>query len=212
MATVTVVGSATATVRPDRVVARLQLSSLAAQPADAIDAVAASSRRLEALLADVGIAAEESATSGIEIGEEWQHRRDENVLVGYRASVRVAVTVTDLEVLGRLVRDAVAHVGAQVQGLDWSVDATNPVRRELLGQAAVDARARADAYATALGLTVSAVDAVSELPLSAPPEPMPRGGAAFAMKMASAEMDQLATSPGQVEITARVHVRFNVLP
>jgi uncharacterized protein YggE len=82
----------------------------------------------------------------------------------------------------------------------------------LLGEAALDARRRAGAYVTALGLSLGAVELISETPISSSPAPAAEAGLMFrAMKTSGGAADEMAVSAGQIELVAEVHVRFAVL-
>ncbi|MEO5901008.1 MAG: SIMPL domain-containing protein, partial [Ilumatobacteraceae bacterium] len=164
MANVTVCGTATATVQPDSVVLGLGLTHLAPDAAAALDEVAARSARLATMLADHGLEPADWVTDGVNVAEEWDWRKEQRVLIGFRASSGVSATVRTLDRVGEMIGAAVTDCGANVRDLSWRVDADNPARRALLGEAAVDARVRAEAYVAALGVTLGGVESVSELP------------------------------------------------
>ena len=211
MSTVTVRGNALAAVTPDRAELSLALSHLAADAATALDAIAERSQRLEQILSDHGFARTEWATDGVTVAEEYQWRKDTNVLVGHRASTALTVTVRSAELVGPIIREAVTTTGASVRNLAWRVDADNPARRELLAAAARDAKVRATAYVEALGLRLGEVEAISEAPLAAEtgpqPQPMLRMAAAK-----TADGPDVSVSGGLVELYADVTVRFAMLP
>jgi uncharacterized protein YggE len=210
MANVTVCGSATASVRPDRVVVQLGLTHVAADAGTALDEVAQRSQRLENLLVRMGFTEQDWVTEGVQVAEEWQWRKDTNVLVGYRATVRA------FEMVGTLIRDAVRECGANVRELSWRVDPDNPTRSELLGRAAHDARRRAQAYTAALGLRLGEVELISESPINASPTPRDEasGAAMMASRMAKGadSSDAISVSGGLIDLVAEVFVRFAILP
>ncbi|MCB0999008.1 MAG: SIMPL domain-containing protein [Acidimicrobiales bacterium] len=211
MTSVNVTGRARQLVPPDRAVVDLGLSVVAADAASALDQVSARSTALHDHLTGLGIEPDDWVTDGITVAEEWEYRRDQHTLVGHRATTGVVVTVADTSLLSSLVRVAVGDAGAQVRQLRWEVLPDHPVRRELLGRAALDARDRATAYVTALGLRLGAVELISESPIDATPSP----AAVAAPKMRAAMADhgaELAVSGGQIELAAEVHVRFAILP
>lgn len=210
MSTVTVRGNALAAVTPDRAELSLALSHLAADAATALDAIAERSQRLEQILSDKGFARTDWATDGVHVAEEYQWKKDTNVLVGHRASTALTVTVRSAELVGTIIREAVTITGASVRNLSWRVDADNPARRELLGAAARDAKVRATAYVEALGLRLGEVESISEAPLTAEPSPQPQ-----MQRMAAAKMSdgpEVSVSGGLVELHADVSVRFAILP
>jgi hypothetical protein len=209
MASVIVRGTAAATVTPDRAELSLEVSHRAADAAGALDGAAAASQHLVAVLEQHGLQRTDWATDGVQVGEEYQWRDNQQVMVGFRASTGVTVTVRGADQVGALVRDAVGDAGAAVRNLVWKVDRDNPARRQLLADAAADARVRATAYAEALGLRLGGVDVISETPLHAE---APAGGMPM-LAMAAPKMDDagMAVSGGLVELSADVHVRFALL-
>lgn len=216
MANVTVCGSASASVRPDRVVVQLGITHVAADAGAALDEVAQRSQRLEKLLVTMGFTTDDWVTEGVQVAEEWQWRNDANVLVGYRATSGVATTVRAFDIVGTIIRDAVRECGANVRDLSWRVDPDNPTRSELLGRAAHDARRRAQAYTAALGLRLGEVELISESPIST--SPAPRAEAA-GMEMMATRMsksadagDAVSVSGGLIDLVAEVFVRFAILP
>jgi uncharacterized protein len=214
MTAIVVRGSASRSVQPDRAILALGLSVVAKDPAAALDQVAVGSAELVAILDAEGVRPQDRTTDGVSVAEEWEWRNDTNTLVGYRASTAVSVVLTDLSRIAPVLREVVGTGGAQVRGLTWQVDAENPARHELLGDAARDARRRAIAYVEALGLSLGQVELISEAPIVAEP----RDGAHDAapamamMKSARAGAPEVAVQPGQIELRSEIHVRFGVLP
>ncbi len=209
MASVTVCGTAVASLTPDRAELCLALSHLAADAPTALAEIARRSQQLEGVLAAHGLQRADWATDGVQVGEEYQWRNDANVLVGYRAGTALTVTVRSIDLVGAVIGDGVTTAGASVRSLTWRIDADNPARRALLGEAARDARVRATAYAEALGLRLGEVDEISEAPLVNTPSPMPLMAMAMAAKMSDGV--QVAVSGGLVELSADVNVRFALL-
>lgn len=210
MASVIVRGTAAASVTPDFAELTLEISQRAADAASALDEAASRSQQLIALLDGHGIAPADLATAGVSVHEEYEYRNNQQVMVGHRASTAVTVTVRSTELVGRIVRDAVGDAGASVRNLVWRVERSNPVRAELLSEAARDARRRATAYAEALMLHLGEVELISETPIAA--DPVAPRGMMLAMDAAPmAKGGEMAVSEGLVELTADVHVRFALL-
>ncbi len=211
MSSVTVRGSALASVTPDRAELSLALSHLAADAATALDEVSARSQLLEAMLATLGFQRPDWATEGVRVGEEYVWKNDSNVLVGHRATTAVTVTIRSTDLVGTVIRDGVKGAGANVGSLIWRVDADNPARTALLGEAARDAKLRASAYVDALGLRLGEVEIISEVAFT--PEPAPHERTmmmAGAAKMA--DEAEMSVSGGLIELSAEVYVRFAILP
>ncbi len=207
MSSVTVRGSALAAVTPDRAELTLALTHLAPDAASALDEVSSRSQRLEQILVELGFTSDDWATDGVQIAEEYQWKKESNVLVGHRATTALTVTIRTTELVSTVIRDGVTNAGASVRSLVWQVDADNPVRAALLGAAALDARVRAAAYVKALDLHLGDVELISEAPIDAEPSPQPR------MMMAAKMADgggELSISGGRVELSAEVSVRFTI--
>jgi uncharacterized protein YggE len=209
MASVIVRGTAAASVTPDRAELSLEVAHRAADAATALDEVAAMSGRLVDVLESHGIDRASWATDGVQVGEEYQWRDNQQVMTGFRAATGITVTVGGADLVGAIVRDTVGGTGASVRNLAWKVDRDNPARRALLAAAALDARVRATSYADALGLRLGEVELISETPI-VPDAPQPRMMVA-AMDSAKVGGTEVEVSSGLVELTADVHVRFALL-
>lgn len=210
MSAVQVQGSATTSVTPDRAQLRLGVSHVERTAAAALERAAADVRGLHAVLDRHGIAPEDRTTAAVMVQEETEWRDQRTVKLGHRAGTTLTVTLRDIALVGTVLTDAVSEVGATVQHLAWSVDAQNPIRRALLGDAARDARARAEAYATALGLALGEVLSISELAPTTPPGPQPKG---MMRSMDAAPMGApLEVSEGLVVLDAAVFVEFALVP
>lgn len=211
MSSVTVRGSSLASVTPDQAELSLALSHLAADAATALDEVATRSQQLEEMLAALGYERTDWATEGVQVGEEYVWKNDSNVLVGHRATTAVTVTIRSIDLVGKVIRGGVTGAGATVRNLVWRVDADNPARAALLGEAARDAKLRASAYVDALGLRLGEVEIISEVAFTPEPaaheRPMMMAGAA---KMADGA--EMSVSGGFIELSAEVYVRFAILP
>jgi uncharacterized protein YggE len=209
MSSIIVCGSSRRSVQPDRAVVDLGLSVVASDAPSALDQVSTRSGVLENVLNDLGIPRADWVTDGVAVAEEFEWRNDTNVLVGHRATAGVTVTLHDPAQIAGLLREAVGTAGGQVRGMTWHVDPQNPVNHQLLGEAALDARRRAEAYVGALGLSLGAVELISESAID-PSQPQVREQMARSMK-AGAPAADMSISGGQLELVAQVYVRFAVL-
>jgi uncharacterized protein YggE len=118
---------------------------------DALRRMAARAQTLDTLLDELRIAATSRTTSGVSVREEREYERNRRVHQGFAAEARTVLRLTDASVLGRLMTEATSRAGAQIDGPWWRVLPNNPARLEACQQAAVDARAKAQAFAEALG-------------------------------------------------------------
>jgi uncharacterized protein YggE len=200
--TVTVRGEGAAPGQPDEVVVSLGLSETRDRPELAYDEVAARSSTLEALFDELGIDAAARSTAGVSVDrhhEYGEHGRREEL--GYRASTRVLVRVTDTTLVSRLLREAVTRAQAHVEGPWWRIAADNAARTEARRRAALDARRRAETYAEALGGTLGRVIDVRE------PGTAPQAAGRFAT-FAAIDQPEIAVDPGELDVRALVDVTF----
>lgn len=205
IAVVRVQGTAIATAMPDRAEVRLTVSHVAKDRAAALTVAATKADAVGAVLREVGLDDDAWRTSGVRVGAEYDWRDNRRVLTGHRAVAQFTVSVRqDLDMVDTIVREAVGRADADVDGPDWIVSAANPGRREAYAQAALDARARAEAYAGALGLRLGSVLRIEEPSADDGGRPRPR-----MMLTAASGADHTETvHAGQVEIDARVTVTF----
>ena len=167
MASVIVRGTAAASVTPDRAELTLEVAHRAADAAAALDAVAAMSSRLLAILERARVwTATAWATDGVQVGEEYQWRDNQQVMTGFRRVHRCSPSRwPHADLVGVIVRDAVGEHGASVRNLAWKVDRDNPARRALLAARRARCPVRATSYADALGLRLGEVELISETPI-----------------------------------------------
>lgn len=213
MATVTVSGTARASVRPDQATIDLGVTHVAPTSSAAMEQIAGQTRQLARRLAELGVEERSWATQGVSIAEEWEWKNETNTKVGHRATSGVTVTIDDLELVGPLLRASVDEAGAQVRGLLWTVRSDNAARESLLGAAALDARRRASAYVAALDLALGAVEEISDLPFGGQ-SPAPRPVAETMMLRSAKIADDnagMAVNPGEIELSATVFIRFGTL-
>lgn len=211
MPSVTVRGTAAASVIPDRAELSLEVSHRAKNASAALSHVAERSQQLVAMLETRGIGRSDWATEGVHVGEDYEWKNNQHVMVGYKASTAVTVTLRDIDSVGGVIRDGVETAAASVRSLTWAIDRTNPAQHALLAEAAVDARRRATAYTEALGLRLGEVEVISEAPLRPGAEPVPKLDAMVAMSDAVGRAPEVQVSAGLIELTAEVHVQFAVL-
>jgi uncharacterized protein YggE len=214
MSSAIVTGTARAYVEPDHALVDLSITHLAPTAAAALDVVAQRARTLLDLLDGLAVDRADRVTSGARVQEEHEWRDGSQLLVGHRATSSTTVTLRDLASIGMLLQRAVDDVGARIDGIAWRVEHDHPAHHRLLTEAATDARRRADAYASALGVTVSAVELISDAPIAATPDPRPAAmaeGRMMRMAAADAGRPELTVDAGRIELVATVHVRFGLV-
>jgi uncharacterized protein len=205
-ATVSVIGEASLRAEPDEALVIVSLTALKDSPGPALEDVASRSRALAALLDALAIASSDRSTTGVSVHEEFDHTSDGRRSLGHRAASAVAVRLTDLDSIGRLVTRVTTELAARVDGPRWQIAATNPIRLEAARQAAADGRRKAQAYAEGVGAQLGALIRLAE-----------PGGAAtggnrrpYRAMSASAGGDMPIES-GEQEIAAAIEVTFALI-
>jgi len=201
-------GHAVVRAAPDAAVLSLEVWAEADTPQAALDEVARRTAVLQEVLDRAAVGAAARSTSGVSLTEQWDYRRDEQVFRGYRAATQVTARITELAVLGTVISESARDAQARPHGPVWEIDPDNPARVEACRLAAEDARRKAEAYASALGLALGAVRHVREPGVRAGP-PMPEQ-AMFRAAAQSAGPD-LPVESGDVEVRASVQVVFELV-
>jgi uncharacterized protein YggE len=209
-AVVRVQGAATTRTRPDKATLGLRVTQVDRDASAALQVASERADAVTAVLRDTGIPESGWHTSGVRVAEEWRWERNKSVSYGHRATATFDVTVTDdLTVVGTIVSKAVG-AGAEVTNQDFVVSPDNAGRQDAYRRAALDAKARAGAYADALGLRLGPVQRIDEVGESRP-APMPR-----MMSMAApSDAGEPDTTPsavhvGEVEVDASITVTFRL--
>jgi uncharacterized protein YggE len=205
MASVTVLGHGVVRSQPDEATLMLTVEATEPTPAEALDDVAERARQLTALCGELGIGEEQRVTLGATVAERVEHDREGRPQHrGYLATNRLVVRVGDGALAGRLLAAGVSRAAARVDGPWWSIALDSPARLEACQTAAQNARARAEAYAGALGARLGAIVAVRD-PETRQPGPEPRGGMRL---MSAAEGIAPPVEGGEQAIVAAVEIEF----
>lgn len=205
-ATITVSGTAVVPAQPDEVAIGIALSHLAATPDAAITEVAGRSRQLEAIFEEMEIGRDRWTTSGVSVNEEREWDGQRQVHRGYKAGTRVQLRVADAQLIGRVMHESVRRCQASIDGPTWVIAPTNPAHDEARRLAAQSARAKAETYASALGIRLGSILTVTEPGLSSGPPPQPV--AKFARAMAMDAAPEINVQAGELDISATIIVTF----
>ena len=180
------------------------------QAPDAQTALSANSEkmvRVVAALRKAGIAERDIQTSGLNVQPQFRYEQNQPpVLTGFQASNRVQVTLRDVKSTGRVI-DALVKEGAnQIDGPDFRVANPEPLLDRARTEAVKRARARADLYAAAAGLSVKRITAINEGFEQSQPMPKMR------MMAMEASADAAPVAPGEVSLSATVTMAFELGP
>lgn len=200
-----ITADATASRAPD--VATLS-SGVVTQANDANGAMRANAEQMTRVMAAIkglGIAERDVQTAGISLYPQYRYAENQPpAITGYQASNTVNVKIRDLSKLGRVLEVLVANGANQINGPSFEIDEPEAVYDEARRSALKKAQARADMYATALGLRVRRIVSIGEGGGFNPPGPMPM------MKMAAMDARETPVSPGETSLTASLNVVFEL--
>lgn len=178
------------------------------QSATASAALADNSARMARVLAAVkraGIAERDIQTASVSLSPQYRYENNQPPqLTGYQASNTLAIRFRDVGKAGPIL-DALVKEGAnQIDGPNLSLDKPDAALDEARADAIKRARARADLYARAAGLSVARILSISEGGENAggPQPPV------FYARAAKAEAADTAIAAGERDVTATVSVRF----
>jgi uncharacterized protein len=150
--TVTVRGTAVVPATPDEVRLAVSVEATEKSPEKAQAECARRSDALDQVFDQLRIEASRRATQGLTVQEQREYEHNRWVSKGFTATNRVLLRLDDPEPIGQLLRDATGAAQARVEGPWWWVALDNPARTQACAEAASEARRKAEAYATALGV------------------------------------------------------------
>jgi hypothetical protein len=200
--TVSVVGEAVLHAEPDEAMVVVTLSALDPRPGPALEDVAYRGDALLVLLDELGIAPSDRSTTGVSVHEDFDHTSEGRRSLGHRAVCAVAVRLTELELIGRLITRATTELDARVDGPSWQIAPQNPVRLEAARQAAADGQRKAQAYAEGVGARLGALVRLAE------PESERLSRRSGKIQPLSASAGGMPIEPGEQEITAAIEITF----
>jgi uncharacterized protein YggE len=163
--------------------------------------------RVRAALKRAGIEDRDIQTSSINLNPEYQYDQNRPPrLTGYRATNTVNVKFRDLKRTGAILDALVAEGANQINGPSLTIDKPEAALDEARTKAIANGRARADLYASALGMRVVRLISVSEGGGYNVPPPMP-------MMAQMAERGAAADSkidPGTQQLQVNVSMSFEL--
>jgi uncharacterized protein YggE len=158
-----------------------------------------------AALKRAGIDSRDIATSTVRLNPQYRYADNQPpTITGYQAVNTVTVTFHDVAKSGAILDALVAQGANQISGPNLSLDNPDAALDEARTDAVKRARARADLYARAAGMSVARILSIDENGENAgapPPRPM-----MFAR--ADAAQAKTEIEPGQTDVTVTLNVRF----
>jgi uncharacterized protein len=194
---ITVQGTASISSVPDRAELSFGVESQGESARAALAANASEMRRVIAALKAAG--ATDVKTQYVSLSPRYSERSEPN---GFAATNSVSATVKDLARAGAVIDAAVAAGANQVYGPSLSRGDQTALYRGALKAALEDARASAQALASASGLSLGRITAIVEG--GGAPQPLPFAAADKAMA------ESTPIEPGTQKVSATVSVTFAV--
>ena len=186
-------GEGTVNATPDMAVLSLGVVS---HDRTARQALLANTRAMTALvdaLKKAGVAPRDLQTAGFDVKPKHSpaRRNEPPEIVGYTVSNTLTVRIRDLDKAGDILDQAVSLGSNAISGLTFSVAEPKPLRNAARRAAMADALEKAKLYADAAGISLGAIQTITEAGGIRPPQPrmaMARAEAAGAVQIEAGEI------------------------
>jgi uncharacterized protein YggE len=155
----------------------------------------------------VGVAEADVTTAGLDVTPNWEHDGNRMTRNGFTVSNRIAVTIRDLEGVGRVLDAGLAAGATGLDGVSFHLADETAAAEEARRAAVADARRRAVTIADALGGRLGPLRAIVE-GAPAGPSPMLKGR----MMALAADAAPTPVVPGRIEVTVTVTAEWELLP
>jgi len=159
---ITVNGNGEALVSADVAVISLGVS---ARDRDVLKAQAKVNEAIAAIrtaLTEAGVEKQDINTDYINIYAMYDYREGQEELTAYNASSTLAIKVTDMDAVGKLIDLAFSAGANTLNGISFSATDTSGAKEEALRAAVEDAQTKAAILAEASGMTLLGIDEIRE--------------------------------------------------
>ncbi|THD38395.1 MAG: DUF541 domain-containing protein [Sphingomonas sp.] len=177
------------------------------QGTTAAQALADNAQRMAGVLAALnaaGVQPRDIATSNVSLQPQYRYENNQApAITGYQASNNVSVRFRDVAKSGAILDALVAQGANQIDGPNLSLDQPDAALDEARVDAVRRARARAELYARAAGLSVVRILSISEGGMAPPPMPI-----AFMARDKVQAVPATSIEAGETDVTVTVAVRF----
>ncbi len=191
---------------PDLATIRAGVVSQAATAAAALSDNAQRMARVLAALKRAGVAARDVATANVGLSPQYRYAENQPpVVTGYQATNSVAIRFRDVARAGTILDTLVAQGANQIDGPNLSLADPDAALDEARVDAVKRARAKAELYARAAGMSVARIVSIDEAGQNdgGGGNPMPM---MMVRKMAADSSTQVAA--GETDVTVSLSVRF----
>lgn len=201
--TVTVSASGTTQANPDMASVSSGVATEAQTAREAMDRNNSQMAKLIDGIKKLGIDAKDIQTASLNLSPRYSNPRDGRAptITGYTVSNQITVQVRKLNRLGELL-DTMVTLGAnQVGGVSFEVSNAETLKDEARKAAMLNARRRAELYATTAGVNLGEVLTISESFAAIDPRPQ-------VTHMRSAIAASVPIETGEQTLTATIHVTW----
>jgi uncharacterized protein YggE len=178
------------------------------QSATAAAAMAENAKKIAAAVSALkraGVADKDIRTSSLSLQPQYRYADNQPPAVtGYQASNQLTVTFRDIKQAGPILDALVAQGVNQISGPDFALEHPDAAMDEARMQAMQKARAKADLYAKAAGMTVKRIVAIGEGGGYSPQPPRPM------VMMAARMKESTDLQPGEEKIGVTINVTFEL--
>src|SRR6516165_1321681 len=202
--TTTVTGTGKVSGVPNQLSLSMGVQTSAGSVATALREAHAAARSVAAVLRRSGVAASDIQTSGLSIYPNYSN--SSGVPSGYQVSEQLTITLRRLSVAGSQI-SAAARAGGNattIDGVSLNLSDTSTLLGSAREKAVADAKAKAAAYARALGRPLGPVLSMSEAPPALPFQPVPMAASASGSRAPS----PVPVHPGTQQLSVTVTVVF----
>lgn len=183
-------------------------SGVVSEAVSAKDALAKNNAAMAGVIAalkNAGIKEEDIQTSGFSVSPKYPAYPAAQRIVGYTVSNNVTAHVKNLKNLGPILDTLVQSGSNQISGITFGIDEPKKVLDEARKKAVADARAKAELYAEAAGVSLGRVVQIAEQTAITPPVPMMR----MAVEAAAADAS-VPIAAGQQTVSATVSITYEI--
>ena len=202
--TISVGGTGRVVIAPDVVDVRIGVVMTRMTVGEARTAAAEIAARVLAAVEGSGVAPADIQTETLSVQPEYDYEPAGPRLKGQQVTFRYAITVRDLDRLGRVIDDALAAGATNLDSVVFRHHDPHAIEREARIAAMADARSRAELLAAEAGVALGEVVSIAEGSAAAPPHPFARA------KLALAEAAPSPVEAGSLEIEAAVSVVYRI--
>jgi len=175
--TISVTGSATTTVKPDKVILSLGVQTTNNTAKTALDSNSKSMNTvLEALLA-AGVKRNETSTSSFNVSPNYKYSQGRNIITGFTVTNSLQIESSKIANVSEWLDTAISAGTNTVNSIDFTQSDKKlaEIKNGLIKLAIDDAKAKANFAASTLGLKVLGVRSITVNEFASTPQPMPFG-------------------------------------